>query len=231
MLSWICLLLVPGEIPTIEAPDFSKELQASAVTATVRIVNVDRKTQGSGVIIGANGPAVYILTAGHVVEKTERLEIHTYSAESYPKAKKVYETAQVIARLKDLNDLAIVRLSSTDQMPGSLRVCPPRLVPREKNFSALAVGCGGGNAPSCLIDRAEKKQVRRQPGGEIGFLWEGGKLPPSGRSGGPLLDKQGFVIGVCSGTNDDKGFYCHTEEVHNFLRRNGLKWLYEEKEK
>jgi hypothetical protein len=34
---------------------------------------------------------------------------------------------------------------------------------------------------------------------------------------------------VASGVGDAKGYYAHAEEVHAFLKRNALEWLYEEK--
>jgi S1-C subfamily serine protease len=46
-----------------------------------------------------------------------------------------------------------------------------------------------------------------------------------GRSGGPLIDQRGFVIGICSGTSDGKGYFTHTHEIHRFLKQNAFDWL------
>ena len=43
-----------------------------------------------------------------------------------------------------------------------------------------------------------------------------------------MLDRSGRLVGVASGLGDGKGYYTHVEEVHAFLKRNGLEWLYEE---
>lgn len=228
MLAVAFLMLLPGEIETIASPDFSKPLQVSAVTATVRIVNVSRGTKGSGAIIRSSGPFVYVLTARHVVDKAERLEVHVFSAASYPKPENVYRSAEVIARMKGLSDLALVRFSTSDRMPGTVRVCPAGAVPKEKSFPVLTAGCDDGNSPTCGVDVAEKKPVRKPSEGETGFLWEVSRKPNAGRSGGPLIDKRGYLVGVCSGRNEGKGYYCHTEAIHEFLRQNGVKWLYEE---
>jgi trypsin len=70
----------------------------------------------------------------------------------------------------------------------------------------------------------------RKPGANTSVLcWETAKTPAKGRSGGPLVDRRGYLIGVDSGAGDGKGYYIHIEEVHAFLKRNGLSWLYEEK--
>jgi hypothetical protein len=61
------------------------------------------------------------------------------------------------------------------------------------------------------------------------LCWQTEKTPARGRSGGPLLDRRGLLIGLDSGAGDGKGYYVHVEELHAFLKRNGLDWLYEEK--
>jgi hypothetical protein len=48
---------------------------------------------------------------------------------------------------------------------------------------------------------------------------------PEGRSGGPLVDKRGLLIGVCSGVSKDKAYFCHIDEINAFLERNGFDWL------
>ena len=43
-----------------------------------------------------------------------------------------------------------------------------------------------------------------------------------------MVDRRGYVLGIGSGVSDGKGFYCHTADIHRFLKENGLMWLYEE---
>jgi hypothetical protein len=226
MANLVLLLLVCGELDVVPSPDFSKARQQSAVASTVRIRNGARNAEGSGIILGRKGPFVYILTAQHVIADAKRIEISTFTSASYPKPQRVYREARVIAEASDVRDLALIRLTTDDEMPGSLSLCPARLVPRGKDFKALSVGCSEGKAPTCLVDEvAGKKVVRRQTTDKGATLWEVNRKHLEGRSGGPIVDTRGYLLGVCSGTSREKTWFCHAEEMRAFLRANGLEAL------
>src|SRR5690242_5141165 len=93
----LLLALVPGGIETVPSPDFAKDQQVAAVLATVRVVNPARDRTGSGVLVGREGAFVYVLTAAHVVAGAEGLEVHTFSAGSYPEAAHVHDSGRVVA--------------------------------------------------------------------------------------------------------------------------------------
>ncbi len=222
------LLLVLGQIDTVASDDFPPQLQVSAVCASVRILNATNKFRGTGAVLRTSGPFVYLLTAEHVVAGAERLEVSTFSAASYPRPDNTYFSADVVTKRKD-QDVALLRLPTRDPMPGSLRICPPGLVPREKTVPVMSVGCSNGEAPTCLIDRVlGSKRVRKEAGGGVSLVWELSRQHAPGRSGGPLLDKRGDLIGVCSGTTPEKGYYCHIDEIHAWLKKSGYAWLCEE---
>jgi hypothetical protein len=224
MIALACLVLLAEP-----AKDFPEELQARARYATVRVVNRTSRTEGSGAVVGQSGPFVYVLTAAHVVTKAEKLEVHTFSADSYPKADKVYDSAEVVARSRDAADLALVRIPTRDRPPAALRICPPDLVPA-KGFPALSVGCNDGKAPTSQAEEASgKKQVRRPDQTEDATCWEVSRKPGPGRSGGPLLDARGHLVGVCSGAADSGGYYSHAEAIHAFLKANAYRWLYDDR--
>jgi S1-C subfamily serine protease len=220
------LLLLPAQVETVESAEFSKEAQTAALTATVRVVNVGQRVEGSGVIVGRKGGFVYVLTAYHVVEKAERLEVATFSAASYPKPARVYRSVRIVARADDMRDLALLRVSTDDPVPGKLSLCPARSVPEETGFKALSVGCAAGEAPTPRVDEvAGKKRVRREGEDKPAWFWEVDRKQAEGRSGGPLVDRRGYLLGVCSGTNQDKSYFCHPDEVRAFLRESGFDWL------
>jgi S1-C subfamily serine protease len=221
------LALSFGEIETVTSKDFPKAVQASAVTATVRVKNVSTDTDGSGTLVGRSGAFVYILTAHHVIDRAEKLEISVYSARSYPRAEHVYKSAEVLARSSE-SDLALLRLVTRDALPDGLKICPPNRAPEEKKFPVLSVGCPAGGAPTCLVDVVkDRRRVRKGTQKTDVSSWETASGPAAGRSGGPLLDRGGRLIGVCSGTSEGKGYYTDLEEIHRFLKRNGVRWLYE----
>jgi S1-C subfamily serine protease len=162
------------------------------------------------------------------VDGAKRVEVSTYSTASHPKPAAVYR-AEVIATA-DGPDLAVLRFATRDELPASVTVCPPSKVPEGRDFAALSVGRGAGGAPAAALEDVRGKRRVHRPGADSRVLcWETAKAPAKGRSGGPLLDRRGYLIGVDSGAGDGKGYYAHVEEVHAFLKRNGLEWLYEEK--
>jgi hypothetical protein len=125
----------------------------------------------------------------------------------------------------------VIRLATTDKMPGALPLCPPKKVLEDKDFPGLSAGCGDGKAPVCQVETVHGKKKVRRPNEDATIVWETTAAPTKGCSGGPLLDKRGLVISVASGANDGKGYYVHIDEIHHFLKKNGLNWLYEEEEK
>ncbi len=230
MTLWMCLLLTPAQ--GVESEEFSKELQQRATAATVRIVNRSERGEGSGVILGKKDKAIYLLTAAHLLNRATRLEISTFSADSYPRPARIYNKAEVVAQTKDIRDLALIRLTADDAPPGSLPLCPPRLLPKKEEFDALSVGCGAARAPICLIDKVKgARSIRRQEKLKPALFWETAGEQAPGRSGGPLLDPQGNILGIASGVNRGKGYYCHATEIHRWLRSTDFRFLVPEEEK
>jgi S1-C subfamily serine protease len=230
MIAFLFALAAVGQNGQVESADFPKQVQASALRATVRIVNGTTGASGSGVIVKQDTNSIYVLTAWHVVEKAEKVEVHTFSAESYPKAAKVYGSVPVVAQAKE-QDLAVVRIATRDQAPGVLPLGPAAKAPVDKDFPGLSVGCNDGKAPTCRLETVKGRKAVKRPGDDPLVSWEVGAAPAAGRSGGPLVDKRGKVIGIASGGNDGLGYFVHVEEIERFLKNNVLEDLLEEDKK
>jgi S1-C subfamily serine protease len=227
-----CLLLLALEQNgQVESKDFSMDAQATALRATIKVINLTTNHEASGVIVKQEAKAVYFLTAAHVAKPDDKLAISVFTAESYPKAAEVYKSATVLAS-DPQRDIAVIRLFTTDTMPRVLPLCPPKKVVDGKDFPALSVGCGDDKAPLCRVETVIRK-IKVQRPGEKGttLTWEAAIAQAKGRSGGALVDKRGFVVGIASGTNDDHGYYVHIDEINRFLKENALDQLYEEKMK
>jgi S1-C subfamily serine protease len=227
MIAAVLLACFPGKIETVPSTDFPKRLQVAAITATVLVVDRSRQTTGSGVIIGRSGPYVYLLTAGHLADTGAKLQVQTFSAESYPRPLATYRGIEVLERMA-AEDLALIRIATRDVMPGVLKVCPAGAEPRDAPFLALSVGCRHGDAPTCVLSVVNgKKLVRKLGDATAAPFWELEKALARGRSGGPLIDRRGCLIGVASLASDGKSYVAHVEAVLALLKRNGLGHLYE----
>jgi S1-C subfamily serine protease len=227
---WSLLLLLPAQ--AVEARDFPKSLQMRAVAATVRVANRSERTEGTGVIIGAKDGALYILTAAHLAARDDRLEISTFSEKSYPFPVKTYDKVELVLRARDLRDLALIRIAGAERAPALMPFCPAQRFPSEGPFEALSVGCGASKTPMCLLEKISKeKKIRRPPSRETARFWEVDVEQAAGRSGGPLLDKDGCLIGLASGVNEGKGYYTHAAEIQGWLKKSKFKFLLEEHEK
>ena len=58
------------------------------------------------------------------------------------------------------------------------------------------------------------------------FFWQTAAKPEKGRSGGPLLDADGRVIGICAATQDEKGYFTHLDEILAGLKTAKYEWLW-----
>jgi S1-C subfamily serine protease len=227
---WSLLLLLPAQV--VETKDFPKSLQMRAVAATVRIANRSERTEGTGVIIGDKDGAIYILTAAHLADSRDRLEISTFSEKSYPLPMKTYDKVEVVLRVRDIRDVALIRIASTDRAPALMPFCPAQRLPGGGPFEALSVGCGASKTPMCMLEKVSKeKKIRRPPGRETARFWEVEVQQAPGRSGGPLLDKDGCLIGLASGISEGRGYFTHAAEIQNWLKKSKFKFLVEENEK
>lgn len=229
MLHLIILCCLPAQ--TVESADFPEVSQRAVLGATVRVmVDGEKSGAGTGIVVRQQGAFRYVLTAAHVVAKAQKLEVHSFSAKSHPDPAETTREVEVLASFPD-QDLAVLRIPAGKLAVAPLILAPRGSAPKEARFSALTTGCDGGAAPTCLAEEVRGKKLLRPAKDKTFFAWEVAGSPAAGRSGGPLVDPKGRLLGICTGTQDGRGYYTHLDEIHAALKREGLAWIGEEAEK
>lgn len=227
MVALLLLALTPGQF--VDDPAFPRERQKAAVAATVRISHPATKGEGSGVVVLYEAGIAYILTAAHCVPPSipngDAVDVFFFSPDSLPKPKERVEGATVRERMAN-EDLAIVSVPMASA-PATLPLPPSFKLEAEPRgpFAVMTVGCETNGAPGVVIDRVLGRRIVKKPDNTRGMYWETEKRSQIGRSGGPMVSKDGFVIGICSGTQGNKGYYTHARDMlyaleqksHNFL--------------
>lgn len=219
MLGLVLLAALPGQFPVIESKEFPAKLQETALAGTVYIHNKDTRADGSGAIIRVEKVFLYILTAGHVVKDGQNLVVGTFDRDTYPKPR-FHTTVQVLAHSQGVRDLALLRVTTdTEKIGPAIPLYPPPREPKKLKV-ALTVGCDEGKPATCHVEKVLRAApFSREANGERARLWELEKPQTPGRSGGPMLDEHGRLIGICSGNNrGEHGYFCHISEIERFLQ-------------
>jgi hypothetical protein len=224
------LLIACAQFPVVDSADFAPKTQAAALAATVRIRDQSRSVTGSGVIVGGDDRGTYVLTAAHLIERIEQVEVQTFTAKSYPEPAETIAKVELVAKSDSLRDLAVLRVAVLKTPP--CRLVPPGHALPKTPFKGLFLGCQDDKPPRAHQDEVRTaKKARRDSTQEPVLFWEVAAKQAAGQSGGPLLDREGFLLGICSGNNKDASYFCHAEEIHAFLKAHHLEFLVEAKPK
>lgn len=233
----------PVPIPTVAQPTSQKDVpnidlsgvehglplpphsvQLIGTTATVRLTGED--FDGSGVIIHQKDDEVYILTVAHAV--TERIECVDFFQSNSREPELTVHNVTVLSK-QPRADLALLKV----QVPIGFKSACVKIseLGREKllnkneelpstSLTAWSVGCGSGRAPALLREvikahgnysiRTEKAVVSRH-------MWKTAEPQEGGRSGGPLLDDKGHLLGIALGKYEGYGFYAHLSEISKYF--------------
>ncbi len=147
---------------------------------------------GSGVIVDANG---YIMTNAHVVEGAQRIRValpmsSTESPSNIPAGRRQLFDAKVIGIHKE-SDLALLKIDQTNlptlslEAPQSIRV----------GQMVLAVGSPEGLQSSVTMGVISAVARQADPTKSLNYVQTDAPINP-GNSGGPLVDMNGYVVGI-----------------------------------
>jgi S1-C subfamily serine protease len=234
-MNWLalsCVLVAPPPATVADAT-FSQDTQWNAVCSTVRISSDNRDfTTCSGVVIAVREGAAYVLTAAHGAKSTGEYKLEWFTRDKYPLPARQFTATQIGVVLESpTEDISLIKVAvGKDAPPGICKLAPVGARTKEFPVSALVVGCGDGGAPTAQVVQIAGKKLRKKTELDMAFFWETTVPPVSGRSGGPLIDRQGRLIGICAAKGGDlaqKGYYSHLDEIHATLKRNGQEWLIE----
>jgi S1-C subfamily serine protease len=212
-------VFLAGLAPAAPPPALVRE---AGVAATVRVSDPDRDGVGSGVVIAVRDGFVYVLTAAHVLGPDARPRVETFRPADPRKPDSVHDRCELLFRAPDA-DLAVLRLPAGKREWAAAPMAPPPAPARDPD-AGWSVGCDGGGGPSLeSVALTGRKLVRRKDGSGA-FFWQARGESAAGRSGGPLLDADGRLIGVCSGTQAGLSYYSHPDEIRAALRAHRLGW-------
>lgn len=206
-------------VEVIDIPVPSGKLLGQATACTVRLGNDD--FDGSGVIVHREGNQIYVLTVAHaVLEGVNRVELFSLLSS---RPQKILTDLNVISADKRA-DLALIRA----RVDADTEIVVAKLAKLSSPKYAYSVGCGGGKPPKVSpeqIIRAEELSIRlpNEAPGELAkrFMWETSEGQEQGRSGGPLLNANGDLLGIALGKNGGNGYYSHIREISEYLIDNG----------
>ncbi len=177
---------VSGIFDNITSQAFAAQLSEENVFTkiyekiTPSIVAIDAQldegvSSGTGCVIDSRGA---ILTSSHVISKAKNIEVTTANGQSY--------RGEVVAVLKDKNDLAIIKINPKNPLP-VISFGNSENVKVGQRVLAIGNPFGfRGTLTTGIISRIDYQRKKIQTDAAIN----------PGCSGGPLLNLDGEVIGI-----------------------------------
>ena len=200
---------------------------ASANGRTETALIVRQHAVGSGVILDSNG---YIMTNAHVVEGAQRIRValpmpmETTQSAFAPAARRPILDAKLIGIHKE-SDLALLKIDETN-LP-TLSLGPGRFAHEGQLVFAIGSPEGLQNSVTMGVVSAVARQA--DPDKPMVYIQTDAPINP-GNSGGPLVDMEGYVVGINtfiltqSGGSEGLGFAIPSRVVrfvYESLRKNG----------
>jgi S1-C subfamily serine protease len=174
-------------------------------------------TEGSGVVIGRGVVIAYALTAAHVVAGRDKVKVFPL-AES--PAKKGFDATVNKSRTAIAgSDLAVLEIEDPERRFGKALEFASTF--RTPPFPAFSIGLPGTDKLTIRAERV-RDALRVTKDKETAKFWKCSEVSVLGRSGGPLVDGDGKLIGICSFSDDASGYYTHLEEIKAIVSASGI---------
>jgi S1-C subfamily serine protease len=209
-------------------PDVPGPVREGGLAATVRVSDPAAGSVGTGVVIGVRDGFVYVLTAAHVLGPDAKPQVEALTRPGAVAEGGPHDSCELVFRAAE-SDVAVVRLPAGKRDWPAARLAPPP-VGGTTPKTGWSIGCDDGKEPRIeAVSLVGRKVVKKDGVGR--FFWEARGETVKGRSGGPLLDADGRLIGVCSGTQEGMSYYAHLDEIRSALDFHNLKWVLAEVKK
>ena len=181
---------------------------------------------GSGVIVDSNG---YIMTNAHVVRGAQHIRVvlpqpSVEDSSFLPAGRERIVDAKLIG-VHEESDLALLKIDETDLPTLSLRIAG------RPHQGQLVVAIGSPQGLENTVTMGVVSSVARQPNPDKPMVYIQTDAPINpGNSGGPLIDMDGYVLGINtmilseSGGSEGLGFAIPArivQFVYESLRKNG----------
>lgn len=193
--------------------------------ATVRMSTGD-SGRATAFVVGRKNDSLYLLTADHAVDPATLGTTRFEFAGAHRKEKIVLRGAKAVIR-RPIADLALLEIPIDKAESVSMLVLlSPGTHPKKFPFAGYSLGYSDGGDASLQRENLFGKRLAVRREDEVAFFWQAEKAQARGRSGGPLVDSEGRVIGICAATALGKGYYVHVTEIHAALKTEGFEWLW-----
>jgi tetratricopeptide (TPR) repeat protein/S1-C subfamily serine protease len=179
------------------------QIQQLAKNITVRIITTANNS-GSGVIIAQKGSKYLILTNAHRVNRAAQIEIQASDGQRYP-------ATQIDGGFDPNYDLALLQFTSKTQYPlANLASISGSPIEPERTIYSTGFPF---NSTELRITKGQISQLTDLPfndGRQIGYTLDNGdKDLHQDLSGGAILDAQGNLLGINSGSTPTRPDYIY----------------------
>lgn len=201
-----------------------EEIQMLRSTVRIKVIDSKGHSFGTGAIIDTRQGEALVLTCGHLFRvpdgKAPQVVVETYDA-SPTGIRVVEQLAGEIISYDFQRDVGLVSIRPKQTVQVAKIAATQQGI--DVNARVWNVGCNQGQDPtvrSSLVTAIDR--YRGPPNIETSGA------PVVGRSGGPLFNAQGEIIGVCYAADekDDEGLYAGLGSLHAELDKLGLSDIY-----